>query len=217
MFGRADAEQGQAACQHRPGGFGESQPGTVGGRGFLVTGGQGRAGVVEVEERVRDGFQLPGDPVGRAVTGPGEQDAGVVGDEVEEGAGRTVVRGCVPCGEAEEGGPAGEGTGPGVGVTDPEERVRLALDEQFGAEGGAVVPGGPQEPPAGRVGPEPLQQLPRGDPGGDGSDSGERYGGRPVRVDGDAEAGPVRIGRLLAADPDPGALGGDEAGARHGR
>lgn len=92
MFGRADAEQGQAACQHRPGGFGESQPGTVGGRGFLVTGGQGRAGVVEVEERVRDGFQLPGDPVGRAVTSCCEQNAGVVGDEVEEGAGSTVVR-----------------------------------------------------------------------------------------------------------------------------
>ncbi len=47
----------------------------------------------EVEERVRDGFQLPGDPVGRAVTGPGEQHTGVVGDEVEEGAGGGVVGG----------------------------------------------------------------------------------------------------------------------------
>src|SRR2546430_8308824 len=36
MFGGADAEQGQAACEHRSGGFGEGQPGPVGGRGFLV-------------------------------------------------------------------------------------------------------------------------------------------------------------------------------------
>lgn len=93
MRGRADTEQGQAACQHRPGGFGEGQPGAVGGRGFLVTRGQRRTTVVEVEERVGDGFQLPGDPVGRTATGCGEEDAGVVGEEIEKGAGGAFVRG----------------------------------------------------------------------------------------------------------------------------
>ncbi|CAO0831390.1 hypothetical protein SMICM17S_06568 [Streptomyces microflavus] len=42
---------------------------------------------MEVEERVGNGFQLPGDPVGRTVTGCGEEDAGVVGEKIEEGAG----------------------------------------------------------------------------------------------------------------------------------
>ena len=37
MFGCVDTEQGQATGQHRPGGFGKSEPGTMGGRGFLRT------------------------------------------------------------------------------------------------------------------------------------------------------------------------------------
>lgn len=70
--------------------------------------------------------------------------------------------------------------------------------------------GGPQKPPAGRVGPEPLQQFARRGPGGNGADLGEGCGRCPVRVDGDAEADPVRVGRLFAGGPAPGALGDEE-------
>lgn len=40
VSGCADTEQGQATGQHRPGGLGEGEPGTVGGRGFLVPDGK---------------------------------------------------------------------------------------------------------------------------------------------------------------------------------
>ncbi len=69
MVGCVDAEQGQAAGQHRPGGFGEGEPGAVGGRGFLVA--EGQDGGQQGREGVGDGDQMPGEPVGGAVGGGG--------------------------------------------------------------------------------------------------------------------------------------------------
>lgn len=83
MIGGVDAEQGEAAGQHRPGGFGEREPGAVGGRGFLVAarehGGQ------DGEHGIGDGDEVPGKTVGRAVSCRTGEDAGVVGEGREEG------------------------------------------------------------------------------------------------------------------------------------
>ncbi len=73
-IGCADAERGEATGEHRPGGFGEREPGAVGGRGFLVA--EGQDGVLEREQGVGDGFEVPGDPVGGAVAGGGEEREG---------------------------------------------------------------------------------------------------------------------------------------------
>lgn len=147
MFGCTDAEQGQATGQHRPGGFGEREPGTVGGRGFLVTDRQHR--VLEVEKGVGGGDEMPGKPVGGAVGGGGAEDAGVFGKGGEE-----VLRfGYVAGGtvEAERGGIAAEGPGTGVGVPDAEEGVALTLDEMVRGDPGPVVGRGVEEGPAGGV------------------------------------------------------------------
>lgn len=85
MFGCVDTEQGQATGQHRPGGFGKSEPGTVGGRGFLGTprkhDGQQR------QHGIGDGDEMPGEAVGRAVGCRLGEDSGVVGEGGLEGVG----------------------------------------------------------------------------------------------------------------------------------
>jgi hypothetical protein len=74
-----DAEQGQAAGQHRPGGCGKGEPGTVGGRGFLLADRQD--GGEKGQHGIGDADEVPGETVGGAVgCGLGE-DAGVVGEE----------------------------------------------------------------------------------------------------------------------------------------
>lgn len=108
---------------------------------------------------MRDLFELPGEPVGRAVTGGGGKSLGVVGQRTQQCGGVDVF--VVRPGESEKGCAAGEGADPGVGVTDQEERVAGALDEQLRAERGVVVPGRPQQSPPGGVGTEPPQQLRR--------------------------------------------------------
>ncbi|GDY56667.1 hypothetical protein SVIO_072900 [Streptomyces violaceusniger] len=64
MFGCADAEQMQAAGEHRSGSIGEGQPGTVDGRGFVLVGGQGRAIVMKPEEGIGDADEMPSELVG---------------------------------------------------------------------------------------------------------------------------------------------------------
>jgi len=165
VVGCVDAEQGEAAGQHRPGSFGEREPGTVGGRGFLVAarehGGQdGEAGI-------GDGDEVPGQAVGRAVRCRTRENAGVVGKDGGELGDRVlsyvvlsyflyVVLSYVAGlgGEAQVGGVTAEGPGAGVGVTDAEERVALALEQVIGGDTGPVVDGGVQERPAGGVGAE---------------------------------------------------------------
>lgn len=166
MFGCADTEQGQAAGQHRPGGLGNGQPGSVGGRGFLVADGQRGRGVLEVEEGVRDVFEMSGEPVGRAVAGGGGEGLGVVGQRAQQCGCVDIL--VVRTAESEERGAAGERAGPGVGVADEEQRVSGALYEQLVAERGPVVPGRPQQPPPDGIGPEPLQQFARRAPAGRG-------------------------------------------------
>ncbi|KOU59623.1 hypothetical protein ADK57_32475 [Streptomyces sp. MMG1533] len=65
VLGCVDTEQGQAAGQHRPGGFGKREPGTVGGRGFLVAARQD--GGKEGGDGIGDGDEVPGEAVGGAV------------------------------------------------------------------------------------------------------------------------------------------------------
>lgn len=83
VFGCVDAEQGQAAGQHRPGGFGKRQPGPVGGRGFLVAARQHR--VLEGEQGVGDDDQVPGETIGSAVRGRSGEGGGVCGEGGDEG------------------------------------------------------------------------------------------------------------------------------------
>lgn len=118
MFWGVDAEQGQATGQHRPGGFGKREPGTVGGRGFLVT--QRKHGVLEAEHRVGGGDEMPGETVGGAVTGGGGEGVRVRGEGVDEVC-RVSLYVAGGAAEAEGGGIAAEGPGAGVGVPDPEE------------------------------------------------------------------------------------------------
>lgn len=186
MFGCADTEQGQAAGEHRPGGFGNGQPGAVGGRGFLVADGQRRRGVLEVEEGVRGVFEMPGEPVGRAVAGGGGEGLGVVGQRAQQCGCVDIL--VVRAVESEERGATGERAGPGVGVADEEQRVSGALYEKLVAERGPVVPGRPQQPPPDGIAPEPLQQLARGGTRGKGPDDG----GRRSRLPGASMSTPSR-------------------------
>ena len=78
MFGCVDAEQGQATGQHRPGGFGEREPGTVGGRGFLRA--ARKDGDQERQNGIGDGDEMPGEQVGGTVRGRPGEDAGVIGE-----------------------------------------------------------------------------------------------------------------------------------------
>jgi hypothetical protein len=77
VIGCVDAEQGQAAGQHRPGGFGKGEPGTVGGRGFLLAARKddGKKG----HDGIGDGDEVPGETVGGVVLCGRGEDAGVVG------------------------------------------------------------------------------------------------------------------------------------------
>lgn len=183
--------------QHRPGGLGNGQPGSVGGRGFLVADGQRGRGVLEVEEGVRDVFEMSGEPVGRAVAGGGGEGLGVVGQRAQQCGCVDIL--VVQTAESEERGAAGERAGPGVGVADEEQRVSGALYEQLVAERGPVVPGRPQQPPPDGIGPEPLQQFARRGTGGKRPDDGGRRSRLPRGVDFDPEPRPVGVGRPVAA------------------
>lgn len=135
MFGCADAEQMQAAGEHRPGGIGKGQPGTVDGRGFELAGRDRRAvvmkPVMEPEEGVRDSDEMPSELVGRTMAGRGLDGAGMIGEEGEKaGLGRVVIPPGVGLGlrcEAELAGVPHQGAGTGMGIPNPEERVVLAL------------------------------------------------------------------------------------------
>lgn len=250
MFGCADAEQGQAAGQHRPGGFGEREPGTVGGRGFLVA--ERQHAVLKTENSVCGHDKMPRQPVGRPmprgetqgmrIFGQGGEEVGFGGGGAEEaidfggggsdeggagGPGRdtrtTGVTGApdtethtststhtgggtgtgtgagtsentgTACGTyfpeggagvTEGGGVAAQGAGAGVGVTDAEERVVLALEKMVGADPGLVVRRGVEQRPASGVVAEGGGVLGRGH-------------------------GP-EVHRLEVADLDTSALGGDD-------
>lgn len=160
MFWGVDAEEGQAAGQHRPGGFGKREPGTVGGRGFLVT--QRKHGVLEDEHRVGGGDEVPGETVGGTVAGGGGEGVRVRGEGVDEVCRVVVLYVAGGAGEAEGGGVAAEGPGAGVGVPDPEEGVGLALDEVVGRNTGMVVRRGVQQRPAGGVAAEGVGSWPAG-------------------------------------------------------
>ena len=135
------------------------------------------------EDGIGDGDELPGQTVGRAVRCRTGEDTGVVCEDGEKTA-DVVLRTCVhfglgfcacfcACfclcfyfyfyfcfhvtglgGEAQVGGVTAEGPGAGVGVTDAEERVALALDQVIGGDTGPVVGCGVQERPACGIGAE---------------------------------------------------------------
>ncbi|CAM5259590.1 hypothetical protein SHIRM173S_09565 [Streptomyces hirsutus] len=146
MVGCVDAEQGQAVGQHRPGGFGEREPGAVDGRGFLRAERQHGG-----EQRLRgigDGDEMPGEPVGSAVPCGGRENAGVVGEGGEQRPGSVRIDGAGLGAESEVGGVAQEGAGPGVGVPHPEEGVALPLGQVLRTDPRPVVRRG-QRPPRG--------------------------------------------------------------------
>ncbi len=98
---------------------------------------------------MRDGFQLPGDPVGRAVTGCGEEDAGVIGEEIEEcaGGGLAVRDGaCVRGGLAVRDGSDGRG---GLGAS-VGGGLRACCDGLGGRDGACVRVGIPARAGPGR-------------------------------------------------------------------
>lgn len=122
----------------------------MGGRGFLVAERQHQ--VLEGEQGVGGGDEVPGEAVGSAMGRGDAQDTGVLGEGAEQVVGlRDVTRGA---GEAEGGGVAGESPGAGVRVPDAEERVALPLKKVRVTDPGPVVPGGPQQRPASGVGAE---------------------------------------------------------------
>lgn len=168
MFRCADAEQVQATGKHRPGSLGKGQPGTVGGQGFLLAARQGRARVVEAEEGVGGGLEVPGEPVGGAVAGGGFEEAGVVAEEGEEGEGGGVVVSAVDAGTNPKiNRIPEEAANPGMGVPHAEQRIALALGEEpTGIEIGQIVRGGPEQHPTSGIRPKPPQQLLSTDPGG---------------------------------------------------
>lgn len=237
MVRGTDAEQGQAAGQHRPGGFGEREPGAVGGRGFLVAEREHR--VLNGEQRVGDDDEMPGKPIRRTVPGCGGEHVGVRGEGAEEVLGVVGVVVGVSyvangAGEAEGGGVTGEGPGAGVGVPDPEEGVALTLDEMVRGDPGPIVPGGMKQSPAGGVaaegggvlgggyGPEEygFSEVNGGDEVyGVDVDASRGAGTIAVGVDGHAEGGrPCRVelglaGRVagrVAGRTDEGALGTED-------
>ncbi len=133
--------------QHRPGGFGEGEPGTVGGRGFLVA--EGQDGGQQGRERVGDGDEVPGEPVGGAVGGGGGQDAGVVGEGLMQ---RRLVRHVSRlCPELEIGGITHNRPTAGMRVPHAEQRVALTLHQVFVPDAGPVVRRGVEQGPAGGV------------------------------------------------------------------
>ncbi|GAA2293971.1 hypothetical protein GCM10010376_05700 [Streptomyces violaceusniger] len=186
MFGCADAEQMQAAGEHRSGSIGEGQPGTVDGRGFVLVGGQGRAIVMKPEEGIGDADEMPSELVGGTMPGGGLEDPGVIGEEAEKaGLGGVVVDpGLGPelGRDAEPAGVPHQSAGTGMGVLNPEEGVVLTLGEKTGGvEIGQIMPGGPEQRPAGGVGPEGAEQLSPGD--------GNRPNNRPLTRNNDSPDG----------------------------
>lgn len=154
MVGCVDAEQGQAAGQHRPDGFGESQPGTVGGRGFLPTARQHAR--QQGQRGIGHGDEMPGEPVRGTVLGGGGENAGVVGEGGEGGGGNTLgaFQGPGISHKPEISGIPPQGPGPGVDVPHPEQRIDLPLHEPLLPTPDPVVPGGSQQRPAPGVAPE---------------------------------------------------------------
>lgn len=191
--GCADAEQGQATGQHRPGGFGEREPGAVGGRGFLVA--EGQHGVLDGEEGVGGGDEVPGEPVGRAVVRGAREGARVLGERVQQGLGAGDVHGPGLGREVQPGGAAREGARPRMRVAHAEQRIALTLHEVVGGDPGPVVRGGVQQRPAGGVPAERRGVLPGG--------HGPQRDGLPVR-----DLGPPA---LAGDDPHEGV--GDDFGA----
>lgn len=125
--------------------------------------------LLEPEEGISDGDEMPSEPIGRAVPGGGLDGAGVIGEKSEKGdLGRVVVRrpglGLGLRCEAEPAGVPHQGARTGMGVPDPEEGVVLALREKPGrVEIGQIVRGGPKQRPAGGVGPEAGEQIAAGE------------------------------------------------------
>lgn len=159
----------------------------MGGRGFLVPDGERGRGVVEVEERLRDRFEVPGQPVGGTVVCGGGEHGGVVGEESEKrerlGAGGFGSAGFGGAGfggagfggllagrarEAEERRAAGERVGTGVCVADKEQRVVLALDEEAVPEGARSWPAGRSSPQRVASGPNRPSSSPAVAPAGTG-------------------------------------------------
>lgn len=214
MFGCADTEQGQAACQHRPGGLGEGEPGAVGGRGFLVPYGEHRD--VEGQKGIGDHDELPGDPVPRAegrgggaggvlVSGPegagpdrGFDGRGVVGEGGDQSGGLgvplagRVVLASVRGPEAEITRVAEQGAAAGPGVLHPEQRIALAPHQQLVAS--AAEEGAPAVGIEARV-------IGVGGRGGDVGDVGGRA--RPPGA-GSRAGSRVRSGLPRAGPPVPG-------------
>jgi hypothetical protein len=127
--------------------------------------------------------------------------------------------------EVQVGSVAGEGPGAGVGVTDPEERVALPLDQVVGGDAGPVMGGRVEERPAGGVpaegggvggrcwygsyvDDERVRRVERS--GGLGGLGGL---GGAVRIDlGAEEVRPRGVRAGDAAGADEGALGAEDAG-----
>lgn len=182
MIGGADAEQVKAIGEHRPGGLGKGQPGAVNGQGFLLAAREGRTRVMEAEEGVGGRLEVAGDAIGGTVAGGGLDRPRKVAEKGEQThLGGMVVSPVVSPGlgpYAEAGGydlgPYAEPTrapaerpGPGMGVPHPEERVGLPLGKQTpGIEIGEIMAGGPQQRPAGGIGPEGGEEVTAGDSGG---------------------------------------------------
>ncbi|GGW87468.1 hypothetical protein GCM10010297_05720 [Streptomyces malachitofuscus] len=146
MIGCVDAEQGKATGQHRPGGFGEGEPGTVGGRGFLLT--QGQHGGKPRQYGIGDGDEMPGEPVGRTVGGGAEKNAGVVGEGLVQ---RRRVDGPRLGPEPHICGITHNRPAPGMRVPHPEQWIALTLHQMLVPDPGPVVGRGMQQGPAGGV------------------------------------------------------------------
>ncbi|CAM5642850.1 hypothetical protein SVIOM342S_08136 [Streptomyces violaceorubidus] len=205
MVGCVDAEEGQAAGQHRPDGFGEREPGTVGGRGFLPAARQ--HGGQERQRGVGDGDEVPGEPVGGAVVRGGGEDTGVVGERGDQILLGALGEGARYGGESEVGGVASGGPGTGVRVPHPEEGVALPLDEVFVAGPGPVAGGGVEQGPASGVAPEGEDAG----GGGHGPDvDGQLGGSGPDGVDRHSEDGGPRGLEPLGAHPHQRPLGSQE-------
>lgn len=166
MIGGADAEQVKAIGEHRAGGLGEGQPGAVNGQGFPLAAREGRTRVVEAEEGVGGGFEVAGDAVWGAVAGGGFGRPGEVGEKGEQGGLGGVVIGPRVGLHPKIARVPQQGPGAGMGVPHPEEGIGLTLGEEVGGvEIGEVMAGGPEQRPAGGIGPEAGEEGCGGNPG----------------------------------------------------
>lgn len=172
MIGCVDAEQGQATGQHRPGGFGEGEPGTVGGRGFLLT--QRQHGGKQRQYGIGDAHEMPGKPVGRPVSGGAEENTGVIGKGPMQ---RWLIR-YAPrlrpkpnLGSITHNRPR-----PGMRVPHPEQRIALTLHQMLVPDPGPVVRHGMQQ------GPAPGVTTERNRIGGRGNGPNANLGGFPTEA-----------------------------------